>query len=146
MEKELSLKQKRRKIFAILESPNFIFSNNALDLLRSVDPNWNKIVRAEEQKRREKRIQKLADYLEKKERIKSRRKALSEEVLRHKEEFESSLGGITISRLSTRIEDVDDVPVYKNVSCPKYELCLDFALKMEWPGFFCRKCKNFQVS
>lgn len=144
MEKRLDIERKRRKILDILNCPNFISDNNSLASLRAIDPEWSKIIRIEEDLPLVKKVEKSRRSVSKKTRAKKVRSFIDVgESRKIKEEFEHSLEEIKISRLRKSIEDVDDVSVYKNVSCPKYDLCLDFAFKMEWSGFSCCKCKNF---
>lgn len=144
MEKELSLKQKRRRILAILNCPDFICDNNSLASLRAIDPEWSKIIRIEKDLPLVKKAEKTRNSISKKIKAKKVRFSIDvEEGRKIKEAFEHSLGEIKISRLRKSIEKIEDVPKYRKTECPHYDSCLDFTFKMEWPGFSCCKCKNF---
>ena len=34
----------------------------------------------------------------------------------------------------------DEVPRHRNLYCPNYDLCLNVAVVLNWPGFTCIKC------
>ena len=57
----------------------------------------------------------------------------------HEETMAARLGPIQ-RMLELRVEEVD---LYRDMSCPFYERCLVLAAQRQWHSFTCRKCERF---
>ncbi len=144
MDNPANIEERRQQILKILDRPDFISDSKSFELLRAIDPDWSKLIFVEENLPAPEKTKKQKAKLVEGKREKRRQPKINfEENQRLKETFQRVLGGITISRLSRSINNIEDVPRHKNLDCPNYDACLDFALRMDWSGFSCKKCKNF---
>lgn len=42
-----------------------------------------------------------------------------------------------------RVIDEDDAAANRQLHCRKYNECLSFAVRNDWPGFVCTSCMNY---